>query len=150
MGFLDFCYSRAKSRPLTKNTKMFAIIIFIPISDVPSFLLPPANTTANLSHSATIQCRTSAREAPSIRWYTSDNNGNRLREIGHGNLPAFVRGGTTFVTVEGDLEFTEAREIDEGWYTCVAENNVGRVERAAYLMVNGKAGEFSNFYPSKS
>ena len=107
--------------------------------------MPPVNTTANLTHSVIIPCRANARETPSIRWYTATSDGNPIQEIGVGTLPLGAQGATTFVAVEGDLEFTEVRLHDGGWYKCVAENSIGRVTETVYLTVNGRSCTLLNF-----
>ncbi|XP_072048855.1 cell adhesion molecule Dscam2-like [Amphiura filiformis] len=116
------------------NNQMTAMLL---TPDVPTFTLAPVNTTANVTHTVTIPCRANAREAPSIRWYTATSEGNQLREIGLGKPTSLAsQGATTFISVEGDLEFTEVRQIDEGWYLCVADNSIGRVTGNVFLTVN--------------
>ncbi len=121
------------------RTNMIIVLSLFDFTDVPIFVVSPVNTTANITHPVTIPCRANAREAPSIRWYTATSQGNPLQEIGLSKPPSLgSQGATTFVSIEGDLEFTEVRQVDEGWYVCIAENSIGRVTGNVFLAVNSK------------
>eukprot|EP00057_Strongylocentrotus_purpuratus_P009094 XP_011663568.1 PREDICTED: hemicentin-2 [Strongylocentrotus purpuratus] len=104
--------------------------------DVPKFASVPSNTTGNETHPVSIICQADARETPVISWYLSDADGNQGNRIGLGINPPATRASLSFVSVDGDLEFTQVTQRDEGWYLCVAENSAGSVSGVAYLSVN--------------
>ncbi|XP_071806215.1 hemicentin-2-like isoform X2 [Asterias amurensis] len=116
------------------GTKQISAHVWTP--DIPFFSVPPTNTTANESMSATIPCQASARREPTIRWYLADDTGTQGDEVGLGTNPVGSRGARSFVAADGGLVFPSVLRSDEGLYVCVADNGIGSVEKVAKLLVN--------------
>ena len=106
--------------------------------DIPFFSVPPTNTTANESMSATIPCQASARREPTLRWYLADDTGTQGDEVGLGTNPVGSRGARSFVAADGGLVFPAVLRSDEGLYVCVADNGIGSVDKVAKLLVNSE------------
>ncbi|XP_053678622.1 protein sidekick [Anopheles nili] len=91
-------------------------------TSTPIMELPPTNQTVLDGKDATINCRAIAAPTPSIAWIYNDTY----------PIEASAR---VQVLDSGDLLLSNVRESDSGLYTCLRENEAGRITGSGYLTV---------------
>ncbi|XP_052873091.1 protein sidekick [Anopheles cruzii] len=91
-------------------------------TSVPIMEVPPANQTVLDGQDATISCRAIAAPMPNITWIYNDS---------------FAIESSTRMQIldTGDLLLSNVRETDSGQYTCIRENESGRITGTGYLTV---------------
>ncbi|KAM4747055.1 neogenin isoform 1-T1 [Rhinophrynus dorsalis] len=87
----------------------------------PAFHVKPANTHAHESMDIVFECEVTGKPAPTVKWV---KNGDMV-------IPSDY-----FKIVEDhDLQVLGLVRSDEGFYQCIAENEVGNVQSAAQLII---------------
>ena len=84
----------------------------------PRFEASPANKTCVQGENVTLTCNVSGIPLPEVTW-TFEGRG--------GTANSFV----------GDLELYNVQNTEQGIYTCVAENEAGKIEGKVFLTVDG-------------
>ncbi|XP_041766363.1 protein sidekick isoform X3 [Anopheles merus] len=91
-------------------------------TSIPFMEIPPVNQTILDGKDATMNCRAIAAPTPSIQWIFNDTypieTSSRMQ-----------------ILDSGDLLISNVRETDGGLYTCIRENEAGRVIGSGYLTV---------------
>ncbi|KAG5837542.1 hypothetical protein ANANG_G00240430 [Anguilla anguilla] len=95
----------------------------------PTFLRRPINQVVLEEEFVEFRCQVQGDPQPSVRWRKDDVDVPRGRyEIKYDKEDYLLR-------------IKKAAGGDEGTYTCVAENRVGKVEASATLTVRGRSGQ---------
>ena len=90
---------------------------------------PPSDLTFQDGRDAEIQCEASGSPYPTAEWfYTPSNDRDNRRRL---DLSSAKYG----VNAHGALSITQLEKSDEGDYTCVRSNNVGRIDGTSKLNV---------------
>ncbi|NXK44421.1 ROBO3 protein, partial [Chauna torquata] len=91
----------------------------------PVFSKQPLNQAVLVDETAEFPCEALGDPRPTARWRKED-----------GELPP----GRWELLADNTLRISRVRAEDEGTYTCVAENSVGKSEASGTLVVRGKGG----------
>ncbi|XP_075372714.1 roundabout homolog 2 isoform X7 [Mycteria americana] len=89
----------------------------------PTFLRRPINQVVLEEEAVDFRCQVQGDPTPTVRWKKDD-----------ADLPR----GRYDIKDDYTLRIKKAMSTDEGTYTCIAENRVGKVEASATLTVRGK------------
>ncbi|ESN93121.1 hypothetical protein HELRODRAFT_89299 [Helobdella robusta] len=92
----------------------------------PQIVNPPENRTAIINEGVSMSCGTVGFPPPEIRW-THTNINNRDRLVNHD--PRFT------VDSSGTLHMSNLKDIDHGFYKCIASNIAGNATAIGRLMV---------------
>uniref|UniRef100_A0AAR2JPE1 Roundabout, axon guidance receptor, homolog 3 (Drosophila) n=1 Tax=Pygocentrus nattereri TaxID=42514 RepID=A0AAR2JPE1_PYGNA len=87
----------------------------------PMFVRRPVNQVVLADDTVDFQCEVQGDPAPTIRWRREE-----------GELPR----GRSEIRSDNNLRLTQVRAEDEGTYTCVSENSVGKAEASGTLQVH--------------
>ncbi|KAG7322354.1 hypothetical protein KOW79_013700 [Hemibagrus wyckioides] len=87
----------------------------------PMFVRRPINQVVLADDTVDFQCEVQGDPAPTIRWRREE-----------GELPR----GRFEIRSDNSLRLTQVRAEDEGTYTCVSENSVGKAEASGTLQVH--------------
>ncbi|XP_062870679.1 roundabout homolog 3 [Trichomycterus rosablanca] len=87
----------------------------------PMFVRRPVNQVVLAEDTVDFQCEVQGDPAPTIRWRRDE-----------GELPR----GRFEIRSDNSLRLTQVRAEDEGTYTCVSENSVGKAEASGTLQVH--------------
>ncbi|XP_029433837.1 roundabout homolog 2 isoform X12 [Rhinatrema bivittatum] len=90
----------------------------------PTFLRRPINLVVLEEEAVEFRCQVQGDPHPTVRWKKDDSD-----------LPR----GRYDIKDDYTLRIKKAMSTDEGSYTCVAENRVGKVESSATLTVRGRS-----------
>nr|XP_034971673.1 roundabout homolog 2 isoform X10 [Zootoca vivipara] len=90
----------------------------------PTFLRRPINQVVLEEEVVEFRCQVQGDPQPTVRWKKDDND-----------LP---RGSRYDIKDDYTLRIKKAMSTDEGTYTCIAENRVGKVEASATLTVRAR------------
>ena len=85
-------------------------------------MAPPMSMVVNESGAASFQCEVKGNPEPKITWLKQNSS-----------IPADKR----VVSSRGGLAINDVTPQDEGMYTCVARNILGRTSSSATLSVQG-------------
>uniref|UniRef100_A0A8D9FE64 Protein sidekick n=1 Tax=Cacopsylla melanoneura TaxID=428564 RepID=A0A8D9FE64_9HEMI len=83
---------------------------------------PPQNATVLDGKDTVLTCRVAGAPTPNVTWIYQDD------------LPVPILGRTQILE-QGDLLIADVKNTDAGKYTCVRQNEAGRLEASAYLSV---------------
>ncbi|XP_031793081.1 neurofascin isoform X18 [Sarcophilus harrisii] len=97
---------------------------FVSVLDVPPRMLSPRNQLIKVIHynRTRLDCPFFGSPIPTLRWFKNGQGSN-------------LDGGNYQVHENGSLEMTMARKEDQGIYTCVATNILGKAENQVRLEV---------------
>uniref|UniRef100_A0A8C1P9B2 Roundabout, axon guidance receptor, homolog 3 (Drosophila) n=1 Tax=Cyprinus carpio TaxID=7962 RepID=A0A8C1P9B2_CYPCA len=98
----------------------------------PVFIRRPVNQIVLAEETVDFSCEVHGDPAPTVRWNRDE-----------GELP---RGSRFEIRGDNSLRLVRVRAEDEGTYTCVTENSVGKTEASAVLQVHGKMRRHASFY----
>uniref|UniRef100_A0A6Q2ZIW2 Roundabout, axon guidance receptor, homolog 3 (Drosophila) n=1 Tax=Esox lucius TaxID=8010 RepID=A0A6Q2ZIW2_ESOLU len=99
-----------------------ALLIFLPLLlSRPMFVKRPVNQVVLADDTVDFMCEAHGDPAPTIRWRREE-----------GELPR----GRSEIRSDHSLHLTQVRAEDEGTYTCVSENSVGKAEASGSLQVH--------------
>uniref|UniRef100_A0A8B9K6U6 Roundabout, axon guidance receptor, homolog 3 (Drosophila) n=1 Tax=Astyanax mexicanus TaxID=7994 RepID=A0A8B9K6U6_ASTMX len=87
----------------------------------PMFVRRPVNQVVLADDTVDFQCEVQGDPAPTIRWKKEE-----------GELPR----ARSEIRSDNSLRLTQVKEEDEGSYTCVSENSVGKAEASGTLQVH--------------
>uniref|UniRef100_A0A4W4F3Q3 Roundabout, axon guidance receptor, homolog 3 (Drosophila) n=1 Tax=Electrophorus electricus TaxID=8005 RepID=A0A4W4F3Q3_ELEEL len=87
----------------------------------PMFVRRPVNQVVLADDTVDFQCEVQGDPAPTIRWRREE-----------GEMPR----GRSEIRSDNSLRLTQVRAEDEGTYTCVSENSVGKAEASGTLQVH--------------
>lgn len=102
------------------EVRTIRVEVFIP----PEFTREPTNTSIVEGESGVIQCHASGKPDPVYKWLDRNNQDLSLHR------ERFIVDEQT-----GELRILDAKKIDEGEITCVAENRAGKITKSAILKV---------------
>ncbi|XP_056612872.1 roundabout homolog 2 isoform X1 [Triplophysa dalaica] len=91
------------------------------VYEKPVFIRRPVNQIVLAEETVDFICEVHGDPAPTVRWNRDD-----------GELPR----GRFEISSDNSLRLIRVREEDEGTYTCVTENSVGKTEASAVLQVH--------------
>lgn len=94
----------------------------------PKWVIEPKDTEGVRDQDVVIKCEAFAKPAPKYTWLRS----------------GIVLGGTKFQMVGGTLTIRNLVREDSGTYTCVAENNSGKIVASLKLHVLSKPFEITD------
>uniref|UniRef100_A0A2S2Q3V2 receptor protein-tyrosine kinase n=1 Tax=Sipha flava TaxID=143950 RepID=A0A2S2Q3V2_9HEMI len=99
----------------------------------PVFTEPPQNLTLVLGSSGAMTCKVLSDLHPYIGWYIGEIPEENIDNL---NLTSLVKvENNTDSGIPEVLQLFNVTYLDEGWYTCVAANNLGMSYASAYLKV---------------
>ncbi|CAD7003841.1 fibroblast growth factor receptor homolog 1 [Ceratitis capitata] len=111
----------------------------------------PQNQTVLTNSSAYFECRVMSDLEPHIFWIKYNHPNESIEKLerlysnkANGNSSAHIPTAEDFIKLPGDpdkpniLRLQNVTHGDEGWYTCVAGNNLGQALASAYLHVVDK------------
>ncbi|XP_076876579.1 roundabout homolog 3 isoform X2 [Brachyhypopomus gauderio] len=87
----------------------------------PMFVRRPVNQVVLADDTVDFQCEVQGDPAPTVRWRREE-----------GEMPR----GRSEIRSDNSLRLTQVRAEDEGTYTCVSENSVGKAEASGTLQVH--------------
>ncbi|NXW02965.1 ROBO2 protein, partial [Fregetta grallaria] len=115
------CRHRACIEALQLNAaKLYSFIAFPIETQRPTFLRRPINQVVLEEEAVDFRCQVQGDPTPTVRWKKDD-----------ADLPR----GRYDIKDDYTLRIKKAMSTDEGTYTCIAENRVGKVEASATLTV---------------
>ncbi|MEQ2177986.1 Roundabout 3, partial [Goodea atripinnis] len=89
----------------------------------PIFTKQPVNQVVLADDTVEFYCEVHGDPTPTVRWRREE-----------GELPR----GRFEIRSDNSLRLSQVRAEDEGTYTCVSENSVGKAEASGTLQVHGK------------
>ncbi|XP_045569678.1 roundabout homolog 3-like [Salmo salar] len=95
------------------------------------FVKRPVNQVVLADDTVDFLCEAHGDPAPTIRWRREE-----------GELPR----GRSDIRNDHSLRLTQVRAEDEGTYTCVSENSMGKAEASGSLQVHGKTRHNTHEY----
>ena len=110
------------------STSMFASMHSAPIFTNGG---PPSDLTSQDGRDAEIQCEASGSPYPSVEWYFSSSSGGhqQQRKLDLNSSPKYG------VNAHGALSITQLEKADEGAYTCIRSNALGKIDGTTKLSV---------------
>ncbi|KAK3589810.1 hypothetical protein CHS0354_015816 [Potamilus streckersoni] len=110
-----------------------SVSAFIQTQDRPVFIVQPSNTTVNIGQTVQLLCTARAVQTPRITWLKLT-----VTELGKiWTDPTSDTNKGISMTDDGSLVIKSATSEDQGWYQCVATNDIGNATASAYVTIQG-------------
>ncbi|CAB3373126.1 Hypothetical predicted protein [Cloeon dipterum] len=102
----------------------------------PIFTTRPQNSTVKLDTNATLMCQVLSDNLAHVAWYKVPTGFNPAEEVEENPYDdKYMVKTNTNSTSPQTLEIANVTYDDEGWYACVAGNNIGFSHSMAYIRV---------------
>ncbi|CAF3885125.1 unnamed protein product [Rotaria sordida] len=111
-----------------------------PCDSVPEITLPPVSVSNKTKTNVFLTCEVAGVPLPVVEWVYRSSAGKQIvYPTDDDRVSTLVRGGPNAHVVTSWLQIQSLQRSDEGTYTCVASNTLGKVEKSCTVTVeNGR------------
>lgn len=106
----------------------------------PEITLPPVSVANKTGSNVFLTCEAAGVPLPVVEWvYTSQTGKQIVYPTDDDRISTLVRGGPNAHVLTSWLQIQSLQRNDQGTYTCVASNTLGKVEKSCTVAVEGKS-----------
>ncbi|CAF1192480.1 unnamed protein product [Rotaria sordida] len=139
--YRNYCHLMESSK-LAKIEQKPIIKVFKrkPCDSVPEITLPPVSVSNKTKTNVFLTCEVAGVPLPVVEWVYRSSAGKQIvYPTDDDRVSTLVRGGPNAHVVTSWLQIQSLQRSDEGTYTCVASNTLGKVEKSCTVTVeNGR------------
>ncbi|CAF1124045.1 unnamed protein product [Rotaria sordida] len=139
--YRNYCHLMESSK-LAKIEQKPIIKVFKrkPCDSVPEITLPPVSVSNKTNTNVFLTCEVAGVPLPVVEWVYRSSAGKQIvYPTDDDRVSTLVRGGPNAHVVTSWLQIQSLQRSDEGTYTCVASNTLGKVEKSCTVTVeNGR------------
>lgn len=135
--YRNYCHLMESSK-LAKVEQKPAIKVFKrkPCDSAPEITLPPVSVSNKTGSNVFLTCEAAGVPLPVVEWvYTAPTGKQVVYPTDDDRISTLVRGGPNAHVLTSWLQIQSLQPIDQGTYTCVASNTLGRVEKSCTVNV---------------
>jgi len=137
--YRNYCHLMETSK-LAKIEQKPVIKVFKrkPCDSAPEITLPPMSITNRTGINVFLTCEVAGVPLPVVEWVYTSNTGKQIvYPTDDDRISTLVRGGPNAHVLTSWLQIQSLQQIDQGKYTCVASNSLGKVEKSCTVVVEG-------------
>jgi len=137
--YRNYCHLMESSK-LAKIEQKPVIKVFKrkPCDSAPEITLPPMSVSNRTGSNVFLTCEVAGVPLPVVEWvYTSTSGKQIIYPTDDDRISTLVRGGPNAHVLTSWLQIQSLQRHDQGTYTCVASNTLGKVEKACSVTVEG-------------
>ncbi len=113
----------------------FIVIFFV----APEITLPPVSVANKTGSNVFLTCEAAGVPLPVVEWvYTAQTGKQIVYPTDDDRISTLVRGGPNAHVLTSWLQIQSLQRNDQGTYTCVASNTLGKVEKSCTVSVESK------------
>ncbi|CAF4583367.1 unnamed protein product [Rotaria magnacalcarata] len=107
-----------------------------PCDTAPEITVPPVSVTNKTGSNVFLTCEVAGVPLPVVEWvYRSQTGKQIVYPTDDDRISTLVRGGPNAHVITSWLQIQSLEFTDQGSYTCVASNSLGKVERSCNVRV---------------
>jgi hypothetical protein len=105
----------------------------------PEITLPPVSVANKTGSNVFLTCEAAGVPLPVVEWvYTAQTGKQIVYPTDDDRISTLVRGGPNAHVLTSWLQIQSLQRNDQGTYTCVASNTLGKVEKSCTVSVESK------------
>ncbi|CAF1104337.1 unnamed protein product [Rotaria sp. Silwood1] len=135
--YRNYCHLMESSK-LAKVEQKPIIKVFKrkPCDSAPEMTLPPVSVSNKTGSNVFLTCEVAGVPLPVVEWVYRSSTGKQIvYPTDDDRISTLVRGGPNAHVLTSWLQIQSLQQNDEGTYTCVASNTLGKVEKSCTVTV---------------
>jgi len=135
--YRNYCHLMETSK-LAKAEQKPVIKVFKrkPCDSAPEITLPPVSVSNKTGSNVFLTCEAAGVPLPVVEWvYRSPSGKQVVYPTDDDRISTLVRGGPNAHVLTSWLQIQALQQNDQGTYTCVASNTLGKVEKSCTVSV---------------
>jgi hypothetical protein len=135
--YRNYCHLMESSK-LAKIEQKPVIKVFKrkPCDSAPEITLPPVSVSNKTGSNVFLTCEVAGVPLPVVEWvYTAITGKQNVYPTDDDRISTLVRGGPNAHVLTSWLQIQSLQRNDQGTYTCVASNSLGKVEKSCTVSV---------------
>jgi len=124
--------AKAEQKPIIKVAKRK------PCDSAPEITLPPLDIVNKTGSNVFLTCEASGVPLPVVEWIYQSNGKTIVYPTDDDRISTLVRGGPNHHVLTSWLQIQTLQLGDQGYYTCIATNPLGKAERKCYVQVENR------------
>jgi hypothetical protein len=135
--YRNYCHLMESSK-LAKIEQKPVIKVFKrkPCDSAPEITLPPADVANRTGNNVFLTCEVAGVPLPVVEWIFASPSGKQIvYPTDDDRISTLVRGGPNAHVLTSWLQIQSLQRNDQGKYTCVASNSLGKVEKSCTVTV---------------
>ncbi|CAF1309777.1 unnamed protein product [Adineta steineri] len=138
--YRNYCHLMESSK-LAKAEQKPVIKVFKrkPCDSAPEITLPPVSVSNKTGSNVFLTCEVAGVPLPVVEWVYKSSTGKQIvYPTDDDRISTLVRGGPNAHVLTSWLQIQSLQPNDQGTYTCVASNSLGKTEKSCTVSVEGK------------
>jgi hypothetical protein len=135
--YRNYCHLMESSK-LAKIEQKPIIKVFKrkPCDSAPEITLPPVSVSNKTGSNVFLTCEAAGVPLPVVEWvYTAQTGKQIVYPTDDDRISTLVRGGPNAHVLTSWLQIQSLQRNDQGTYTCVASNTLGKIEKSCTVSV---------------
>jgi hypothetical protein len=135
--YRNYCHLMESSK-LAKIEQKPVIKVFKrkPCDSAPEITLPPVSVSNKTGSNVFLTCEAAGVPLPVVEWVYTPSTGKQIvYPTDDDRISTLVRGGPNAHVLTSWLQIQTLQHSDQGTYTCIASNSLGKVEKSCKVFV---------------
>lgn len=135
--YRNYCHLMESSKLAKIEQKpLIKVIKRKPCDSAPEITLPPVSVSNKTGSNVFLTCEAAGVPLPVVEWvYTAQSGKQIVYPTDDDRISTLVRGGPNAHVLTSWLQIQSLQRNDQGTYTCVASNSLGKVEKSCMVSV---------------
>jgi len=137
--YRNYCHLTESSKLAKIEQKpLIRVVKRKPCDSAPEITLPPVSVSNMTGSNVFLTCEAAGVPLPVVEWvYTTASGKQIVYPTDDDRISTLVRGGPNAHVLTSWLQIQSLQRGDQGTYTCVASNPLGKVEKSCSVSVEG-------------